>query len=270
MPCLADEQPLPTKTFPPRPSAPPNLEDSLNSLGESIHSPYSSPVAPSHTHAADEDGAATSHGPRTSTPRNERYSPTALHPGTRLLNGSLPNSTEQLLNFSRLSAANGTLGSPPGQETALQPVPEPPRSAVVPVVLALVVCCLLSLNLGYVVSHSIAFPFLLWEVHSLWCRWQALQAGQRGGAGLLAFALMLSGMNQATISSCVILMDITKCFMEDFSLYMFTVVMWLSVVGLPDSSPQGQDAATTTAAAAEASLGLGPDQIPDDLDVLEF
>lgn len=277
MPCLADHQPLPTKTFPARPSTSPSLDDSQSSLGDTIYPPPSISVAPSHGLAADEStvpvtvaaaAATIPHGPLTSTPKSERHSPTTLHPSTRLLNGSLPGPTEQLLNFSRLSAANGTLGSPAAREATLQPVPEPPRSPVVPVVLALVVCCLLSFNLGYIVSHSIAFPFLLWEGHSLWCRWQALQSSQKGAAGLVAFALMLSGVNQTTVTSCVILLNLAKCFVEDFSLYMFTVVIWMSVMGLPDPA-QGQAVAAAAAAAVEPSLGPGSDQGLDDIDVLD-
>lgn len=279
VPCLADQQPRPPQTLPARPCAAPSIDDSQNSLGDSICPPPSVSVAPSHALATDESttAAATAattnrRGPLTSTPKSERHSPTALHPGTRLFNGSPPGPTEQLLNFSRLSAANGTLGSPGVHEAPLPPVPEPPRSPVVPVVLALVVCCLLTFNLGYIVSHSVAFPFLLWEGHSLWCRWQALQTSQRGAAGLMAFALMLSGVSQATVASCVILLNIAKCFVDDLSLYMFTVVMWASVVGLPDPS-QGQPAAAATAAAAaagvDASLGLGPNQVLDDMDMLD-
>lgn len=278
VPCLADQQPRAPQTLPARPRAAPSIDDSQNSLGDSICPPPTVSVAPSHALATDEIAAnanaataATTNrrGPLTSTPKSERHSPTALHPGTRLFNGSPPGPTEQLLNFSRLSAANGTLGSPSGHEAPLPPMPEPPRSPVVPVVLALVVCCLLTFNLGYIVSHSVAFPFLLWEGHSLWCRWQALQASQRGAAGLVAFALMLSGVSQATVGSFVILLNIAKCFVDDLSLYVFTVVVWASVVGLPDPS-QGQPVAAAAAAAGvDASLGLGPDQVLDDMDMLD-
>lgn len=232
---VCEDPPLPplTRQVPSTETSP--REGSISGGQDSVHDVQDNtdvaqpPLVSSYSHANSEDTT-----PLISPPRAERHSPTVLSPGSRLLNGTVPDSTEQLLNFTRLSAANGSLPSR-GVERAPQPEPELSRSMVVPVLLALVVCCLLSLNLGYVVSNSIAVPFLLWESHSLWCRWQALNTAPRGGSGLLVVAFMLSGLSQSTISTYVVIMNIMKCFFEDFSLYIFTVVMWSSMVGLPNT-----------------------------------
>ncbi|KAK8396544.1 hypothetical protein O3P69_005529 [Scylla paramamosain] len=232
LPPLTRQTP-PTEAFPLREGSVPAAEDPMcdvRDVRDSIDTGQPPLVAP-NSHNSSEDSFPLN-TPLTSTPRPERHSPTVLSPGSRLLNGTVPDSTEQFLNLSRLSSVNGSLGSP-GAEATPRPEPEPSRAVVVPVVLALLVCCLLSLNLGYIVSNSIAFPFLLWESHSLWCRWQALQAASRGRSSLLVVALMLSGVNQTTISTYVVIMNVMKCFMEDFFLYIFTVVMWSSTVGLP-------------------------------------
>ena len=228
-------QTQPTKALPPREDSVPPIQDSVHDVQDNsatVHPPLVSSIS----HANSEDSI-----PLITTPRLERHSPTVLSPGSRLLNGTVPDSTEQLLNLTRLSAASGNLAFP--GVGAGTPRPQQPElsswSVVVPVLLALLVCSLLSLNLGYIVSNSIAFPFLLWESHSLWCRWQTFLTGSRGRSGLVVVALMLSGVSQTTISIFVVIMNMIKCFVEDFFLYIFTVVMWYNMVGFPNTV-QGQ------------------------------
>lgn len=157
----------------------------------------------------------------------------------RIQNGSVPDISEQLLNLNRLITANGsispnTLHSGRTQED-IQPIAAAGTrdSFMVPVVLALIVCFLLSINLGYVVSNSISIPFLLWEAQHLWCQRYGIQAISRGGAGLLGIALILCGVRQTTVAICAQLLTICKRFSEDFALYILTVVMWCTLIGLP-------------------------------------
>ncbi|XP_071552707.1 uncharacterized protein mRpL28 isoform X2 [Panulirus ornatus] len=158
---------------------------------------------------------------------------------SRIQNGSVPDISEQLLNFNRLITANGSitpnsLHSGRTQED-VQPIVAPGTldTFMVPVILALIVCFLLSVNLGYVVSNSISIPFLLWEVQHLWCQRYAIQASSRSGAGLMGIALMLCGVRQTTVTTYAQLITIVKRFLEDFAVYILTVVLWCTLIGLP-------------------------------------
>ncbi|XP_042236537.1 Y' element ATP-dependent helicase YJL225C-like isoform X1 [Homarus americanus] len=164
---------------------------------------------------------------------------TILPNSSRIQNGSIPDLTEQLMNLNRLITANGGISPSTVQngrpQQDVQPVAsvEPLYTSMVPVVLALLVCTLLSFNLGYIVSNSISIPFILWEAHHLWCQRYAIHACSRSGAGLMGIAFMLCGVRQSTVVAYAHLLTIVKCFIEDFALYLLSVVLWCTVIGLP-------------------------------------
>ncbi|XP_053649223.1 uncharacterized protein [Cherax quadricarinatus] len=158
---------------------------------------------------------------------------------TRIQNGTVPDLSEQPNHFSRLMTTNGGISSNSVQngriQEDVQPVDSVERqnSSMVLIVLALSVCFLLSSNFGYIVSNSISIPFMLWEASHLWCQRNAIQARARSGAGLFGIALMLCGVQQTTVTIYAHLITIVKCFLEDFALYILTVVFWCTVIGLP-------------------------------------
>lgn len=154
---------------------------------------------------------------------------------------SVPEITEHLRNINHLltaSASSGLTASPPGKinnDVQSSSVIGGLSTPIVPVVLALLVCVLLSVNLGYVVSNSIALPFLLWEAHHLWCCRHVIEAMSRGVGGLLGLALVLCGLQQSLMSKLTQIITVMKCVFEDFAFYILTIVVWYCFVGLPGS-----------------------------------
>ncbi|KAK3850225.1 hypothetical protein Pcinc_043060 [Petrolisthes cinctipes] len=160
-------------------------------------------------------------------------------------NGTIPNFRDQLLNLNSLLTANGN--QEPGNlqngqfqgEINLQTASARTfKPSLVPICIALLVCALLFCNFGYVVSNSISIPFILWEMHHLWSQRLSIHSSSRNNSGLWGIALVLCGVKQATISAYALILTIFKCFLEDFALYIFTVVLWHSIIGLPVQDPE--------------------------------
>ncbi|KAK7081175.1 hypothetical protein SK128_010223 [Halocaridina rubra] len=164
-------------------------------------------------------------------------------PSFRAENGvdSIPDMAEQLKNFNTfLTEGVGSTGMNATQSMTINNDVQSAHStygarssSAVPVILALFVCILLSVNLGYVVSYSIALPFLLWEVHHLWCQRYDIAAMSRGMGGLLGLALVLSGVQQSFIHKMAQVFTVIRYVFEDFAFYILTVVTWYCLIGLP-------------------------------------
>lgn len=163
----------------------------------------------------------------------------SLANSSRIQNGSVPDLTEQLINFNRLMTANGGISSNTAHSRVIQEdvqliaSVETHKSSVILVGIALLVCSLFYFNYGYIMFNSISAPFLLLEALLLWRQRNAIEASSRGGAGLLGIALMLCGVQQTTITVYAHLITIVKCFFEDFAMYILTVVLWCTVIGIP-------------------------------------
>ena len=156
--------------------------------------------------------------------------------------------SEHLRNINSLLTGNGGgVGSLPTQNRKLNTSDVQPTTGstavfgalstpIVPVIIALFVCVLLSVKLEYVVSNSISLPFLLWEAHHLWCNRHSIDASSRSMGGLTGIALVLCGVQQSFIRKLTHVITVIKCVFEDFAFYILTIVIWHWTVGLPGSA----------------------------------
>ncbi|XP_068204344.1 uncharacterized protein [Palaemon carinicauda] len=168
---------------------------------------------------------------------------------------SVPEIAEHLRNINNLmtsSAGNASFSTTPNRKLNSCDVQSATlvgalSTPIVPVILALFVCILLSIKLEYVVSNSIALPFLLWEAHHLWCMRHAIEASSQGVGGLLGLALVLCGVQQSAIRKMTQMSTIFRCVFEDFAFYVLTIVIWYWIIGLPGSVNLARDFAEAEA-----------------------
>ncbi|XP_064107338.1 uncharacterized protein LOC135216156 [Macrobrachium nipponense] len=166
---------------------------------------------------------------------------------------SVPEIAEHIRNINNLmvnSAGNSNFTTTPSRKVNSCDVQSATlvgalSTPIVPVILALFVCILLSVKLEYVVSNSIALPFLLWEAHHMWCMRHVIEASSQGVGGLLGLALVLCGVQQSAVRKMMQVSTIFRCVFEDFAFYILTVVIWYWIIGLPGSAHSAKDIVET-------------------------
>lgn len=162
---------------------------------------------------------------------------------------SVPEIAEHLRNINNLmtnSAGNASFTTTPSRKLNSCDVQSATlvgalSTPIVPVILALFVCILLSVKLEYVVSNSIALPFLLWEAHHMWCMRHVIEASSQGVGGLLGLALVLCGVQQSAVRKMMQVSTMFRCVFEDFAFYILTIVIWYWIIGLPGSAHSARD-----------------------------
>lgn len=112
---------------------------------------------------------------------------------------------------------------------------------ILPCLLALFVCFFIYIDLGEVVFNSIVVPFILFEGQQfLWRRWQSshgdVSAARGRGGGMLGTALLLCGVPQQLVSRYLSLGAAVKILGADFAVYLVTIVIWHSTIGLPQQN----------------------------------
>lgn len=166
---------------------------------------------------------------------------------------SVPEIAEHLRNINNLmtnSAGNASFTTTPSRKLNSCDVQSATlvgalSTPIVPVILALFVCILLSVKLEYVVSNSIALPFLLWEAHHMWCMRHVIEASSQGVGGLLGLALVLCGVQQSAVRKMMQVSTMFRCVFEDFAFYILTIVIWYWIIGLPGSAHSARDSVET-------------------------
>ncbi|XP_042871311.1 uncharacterized protein LOC122252745 [Penaeus japonicus] len=140
-------------------------------------------------------------------------------------------------NSNDLETLHNLLSTPsPGLQSASLPSPQPETNSKVitcltsPVPLALFVCVMLYIDWGYVISNSLALPFILWEVHKMWLKNFSVENTSRS-FNFLSIALMLCGIQQSAITTYSQILSLFTCFVEDFALYLFIVVSCYVTIG---------------------------------------
>ncbi|XP_047476672.1 uncharacterized protein LOC125030586 [Penaeus chinensis] len=140
-------------------------------------------------------------------------------------------------NSNDLETLHNLLSTPsPGLQNAsfLSPQSETNSKVITcftsPVPLALMVCLMLYIDLGYVISNSLALPFILWEVHKMWLKNFSVENTSRSFS-FLSIALMLCGIQQSAITTYSQILSLFTCFVEDFALYLFIVVSCYVTIG---------------------------------------
>ena len=113
---------------------------------------------------------------------------------------------------------------------------------IAPIVIAIVASLLIYLNFGFLVSNSLVFPFIIWEIHRIFSDYQNENSSENN-ASVLSATLMLCGVEQIAVSKYFYLISVFKQVSEDFALYLFTVVLWQLIIGYP-SFATGQDHST--------------------------
>ena len=102
-----------------------------------------------------------------------------------------------------------------------------------PFIISIIASILISLDLGYIISNSVMTPFIFWQAHKLISNYKQMQI-YSGNATLLSTALMLCGIQQNTITKYFFIFGIMRQISEDFTIYLFMIIMWQAVIGYPN------------------------------------
>lgn len=99
-------------------------------------------------------------------------------------------------------------------------------------VLSVVICLLISLDLGSLVSNSLVIPFFIWEIQQVIASYSIAETKEENKS-FLNVVLLLCGVQNSVINKYIWMIKLIRDVLQDFTLYFMISVLWQTIIGFP-------------------------------------